>query len=330
MSLEASFNAAPHRWRIEREVGRGGQCSVFLGADRRTQQPTAIKVMHPLADPAENAEMRLTFLSSAARLRYLRPHPNIVELYGDGEHAYNGWDLLYMATEYVPDGSLARRMEDVPTDQLLPLREAVSCIGQIAYGMAAAHGREPGDIRLVHRDLKPANILISRHEPFHGLPGMPDLNGQGGVFKVSDFDASILGQSLESATAAQIPIGTLPYMPPEQAAGRAVFASDVYALGVMAYELLAGRRPVVVNTLGMTALQMSTSWNHAHTHQHIPAIEDIRPRPNMNEVVEAVQVPIHTALSKRARDRQTNMGEFYDEFAAAFRYGVAAYYKNRS
>jgi serine/threonine protein kinase len=196
--------------------------------------------------------------------------------------------------------------------------------------MAAAHGPRPDDIHLIHRDLKPANILISRRERFAGMPGIPEVTAEGGVYKVADFDASILGRSLQSAaTEAQIPVGTLPYMPPEQAVGRAVFASDVYALGVIAYQLLTGRLPIVVNTKGMDPHQMVTSWDQAHRYSIIHAIEDVRPKAAMNPIVETLQVPIHTALSKQVKDRQANMIEFYGDFAAAVRRGLDTYQRQR-
>ena len=193
------------RYRIIGRLGRGGMGEVYRADDLKLGQPVALKFLPPDVDT--NPE-RLSQLHSEVRMARQVSHPNVCRVYDVGE--FDGHTFLSM--EYV-DGedlaSLLRRIGRFPEDRAIELAR------QICAGLAAAHDRG-----VVHRDLKPANIML-------------DGNGR---IRITDF--GLAGASGETLRA-----GTPAYMAPEQLAGQEVTPrSDIYALGLVLYELFTGRR----------------------------------------------------------------------------------------
>jgi eukaryotic-like serine/threonine-protein kinase len=200
------------RYQMGREIGRGGMAIVFLAQDTTHDRPVAIKVMRPSTRSGSAVARFLSEIRVTAGLR----HPHIVPLYDSGEADGS----LYFIMPYYEAGTLAARLEREPQ---LPVGEALRIASDIAGALEYAHG-----VGLIHRDLKPSNILFSSGEALLG-----------------DFGVARLTTSAnKSLTATGAAIGTPAYMSPEQAAGRPVdVRSDIYSLGCVLYEMLAGEPP---------------------------------------------------------------------------------------
>ncbi|MFO0823558.1 MAG: protein kinase [Gemmataceae bacterium] len=195
------------------ELGRGGMGVVYRARDLRLNRPTAIKMLlgGQYADPF--AQVR--FLGEAEIVALIH-HPNVVQVFEFGQHD----GLPFFVLEFVEGVTLAKKLHEV---RRFSPRAAAEMVAKLADAIAAAHAKG-----IVHRDLKPANVL---------------LNAQGEP-KVTDFGLAKVGRS--DMTASGAIMGTPDYMSPEQAAGRTKeisTATDVYALGVILYELLTGRTP---------------------------------------------------------------------------------------
>jgi tetratricopeptide (TPR) repeat protein len=200
------------------EIGRGGMGVVYKARQIGLNRLVALKVLLGGRHAGERQLARFRAEAEAvARLQ----HPNIVQIYEVGEHAGSP----YFSLEFVAGGTLANRIARGPT----PAREAAELVETLARAVHYAHERG-----IVHRDLKPANILIT------------DSSGQPGVPKITDFGLAKKLDDDAAYTRTGVVVGTPQYMAPEQAGGRAGEvgpATDVYALGVILYELLAGRPP---------------------------------------------------------------------------------------
>ena len=190
-------------------LGQGHWGSVYLGEHVHLHTQAAIKVLHgPWADSEVEG-----FLGEARTLAHLR-HPHIVRVLDFG--VQEGTPFLVM--EYAPDGTL-RQLH--PKGMRLPLQTVVSYVKQVASALQYAHEQ-----RLIHRDLKPENLLLGHDQQIW----------------LADFGLAIVAHSARSQPLQQS-AGTLAYMAPEQLQGHPIPASDQYALGVVAYEWLAGERP---------------------------------------------------------------------------------------
>jgi WD40 repeat protein len=208
--------ASPPRiagYEIVKELGRGAMGVVYLARQVRLNRPCALKVI--VADRFATAESVRRFLVEAETTAQLQ-HPNIVRIHATGDYD----DCPYFELEYLDGGTLADRLDGTPW----PARDAAALVVQLARALDVAHTRG-----IIHRDIKPSNILLTRD----------------GVPKLADFG---LAKSLEhdSHTQSGAIVGTPSYMAPEQAQGqtRAVGpAADLYALGVLIYELVTGRPP---------------------------------------------------------------------------------------
>jgi serine/threonine protein kinase len=209
-------------YQIVRLLGQGGMGEVYLAVDRPLNRHVAVKVLH---EEAVEPHRRARF-EHEARAASMLSHPNITHVYQFGETPDG---RRYLAMEYVDGEPLDQRLL-----QPLPLDAALDMAIQLASALAAAHGAG-----IIHRDLKPANVIV-RHD---------------GVVKVLDFGlAKQVARPNGSAgprSTASLPLtepgaiaGTVDYMSPEQARGQAADArTDVWALGVVLYEMVAGRRP---------------------------------------------------------------------------------------
>jgi tetratricopeptide (TPR) repeat protein len=210
--------ALADRYRIDRELGRGGMATVYLVHDLKHDRPVALKVMHPELAPLLGPERFLREIRFAARLQ----HPHIITVLDSGEAAAQLWYTM----PYVRGETLRHRLRQ---EVQLPVETAVEIARQVALALDHAH-REG----VVHRDLKPENILLTEDQA---------LVADFGVAK--GLEAGDRGQLTETGIA----VGTPSYMSPEQASGGAVDArSDVYALACVLYEMLAGEPPYTGST----------------------------------------------------------------------------------
>ena len=213
---------AAGRYRIERELGRGGMATVYLARDEELDRPVALKILpeHLAGDEAFHAR----FLREA-RLASRLSHPNVVRVYDAGEA--DGRPFIVM--EYVHGAALAEFGR-------LPAGRVVELGMQACRGLQHAH-----DSGLVHRDIKPANLLVR----------------DDGVLKIADFGIARAAESTRHTEVGTV-LGTAAYLAPEQVAGAdATTASDVYALGAVLYELLSGRPPFMFESLADLAAQQA-------------------------------------------------------------------------
>ena len=218
------------RYQVRRLIARGGTATVYEGLDERLERPVALKIMHPHVadDPSFVARARRE-AKSAARLH----HPNVVAVLDQG-HTADG--VLYLVLEYV-DGPTLRDV--VAREAPMTSRRTLDLLIPVLRGLAQAHR-----IGLVHRDVKPENVLLTRD----------------GQVKVADFG---LTRAVDEHTSSTTVMGTVGYAAPELVGdGPVDQRSDVYAVGIMAYEMLTGSRPYTG-----TALQVAT----AHVSRDVPA-----------------------------------------------------------
>src|SRR5437667_3304498 len=211
--------ALADRYALERELGHGGMATVFLARDLRHGRLVAIKVLRPEIAAALGPERFLREIELAARLT----HPHILPLHDSG----TAQGSLYYVMPYVEGETLRERVE---REGQLPLEQAVQIAREVADALSHAHSRD-----VVHRDIKPENILL---EAGHAV--------------VSDFGIAraITAAAGGNLTATGVAIGTPAYMSPEQASGQSQIdgRTDIYALGCMLYEMLAGDPPFLAST----------------------------------------------------------------------------------
>lgn len=211
-------------YRLLRVLGRGSLAEVYEALDRDGQR-VALKVLRlPEDEQGLAAQTHLREVRLGERL----VHPGIVRVLASGSTG----EHLYLAMEYVPGYDL--RCHTAPST-LLPAVRVVALCTQLAEALAAAHA-----LGIVHRDLKPANVLIDETS---------------GAVKLADFGLARLGEAFSSRTG--LMQGTPAYMAPEQLADGAVGPhTDLYALGVLLFELLSARRPFEADTLGALLQQV--------------------------------------------------------------------------
>lgn len=213
---------AAGRYRIERELGRGGMATVYLAHDEELGRPVAVKLLSQHL--ADDGEFRARFVREA-RLAGRLSHPNVARVYDAGET--DGRPFIVM--EYVPGSSLAEAGR-------LPADRVVDVGVQACAGLQHAH-----DAGLVHRDVKPANLLVRDDD----------------VLKIVDFGIARAAESTRHTQVGTL-LGTATYLAPEQIAGAdATAASDVYSLGAVLYELLTGRPPYAFSSLAELAAQQA-------------------------------------------------------------------------
>ena len=263
------------RYRVERELGHGGMATVYLADDLRHQRQVAIKVLRPELGAVLGPDRFTREIGIAAKLN----HPHILPLHDSGEAD----GLLFYVMPYVRGGSLRQRLS---LERQLPVDEAVALVRQVAAALGHAHAQG-----LVHRDIKPENILL--HE---------------GEAMVTDFGIALAADTGERLTATGLMLGTPEYMSPEQAAGeRALNArTDVYSLGCVLYELLAGEPPHTGTTARSVIARRFTE----------PAPRVRRHRP---AVAPALEQAIVTALAVDPADRYPSIAAFAEALAAPAR-----------
>ncbi|MEP0806930.1 MAG: serine/threonine-protein kinase [Chloroflexota bacterium] len=257
------------RYEIRAELGRGGMATVYHGYDPRFEREVAVKVL-PSELLHSDPQFKLRFEREAKIIAQLE-HPSIVPVYDVGEE--NGQP--YFVMRYMNGGSLAERIKQ----KVMSVEEAARILGQIAPGLDEAHSKG-----IVHRDLKPSNILFD-------AKGTP---------YISDFGIAKLSQSQASSVTGSAIIGTPAYMAPEQAAGETVDGrSDIYALGIILFEMLTGRQPYEADTPMAVAIK--------HITDPVPHI--LEANPSLPADVDAI---IQTAMAKRKEDRFSTAVELVD------------------
>ena len=269
--LFASLQAAlADRYTVERELGHGGMATVYLAEDRKHRRRVAIKVLKPELAAALGPERFLREIEIAARLA----HPNILMLIDSGEAA----GLLYYVMPYVEGESLRERLT---REKQLDLDDALRITREVADALSHAHR-----FGIVHRDIKPENILF-----------------QAGHAVVSDFGIAraITVAGGERLTETGIAVGTPAYMSPEQAAGEQELdsRSDLYSLGCVLYEMLAGQPPFT----GRSAQAVLAR----HTLDPVPPLRTVR-----KAVPEHVERAALKALEKVPADRFATARQFVD------------------
>jgi eukaryotic-like serine/threonine-protein kinase len=204
--------ALADRYRVERELGRGGMATVYLARDVKHDRPVALKVLHPEVAVTLGKERFLREIQLTARLQ----HPHILPIHDSGEAS----GQLWYSMPFVAGQSLRERLL---RDGVLPEEEALRLTREVAVALDYAHRQG-----IVHRDVKPENILLSDDHPL-----------------VADFGIAKAYTAGESLTAAGIPIGTPTYMAPEQIEGEPDIdgRADVYALASVLFEMLVGEPP---------------------------------------------------------------------------------------
>ena len=221
-------------YRVLRTLGVGGMATVYLAEQESLEREVALKVMAPAL--AANADFCQQFLKEG-RITAKLSHPNLVTVHDIGSH--NG--TYYMASEYLPAGSLRERMQ-----RRMDVATALAVVHDVASGLNYAH-----EMGFVHRDVKPGNILFRAN----------------GSAVLADFGIAKAIKSISSATMAGNAIGTPDYMSPEQAQATLVDGrTDIYSLGAVLFEMLTGRKPYVANDPYVVALR--------HVTEPVPQLPD--------------------------------------------------------
>ncbi|HUZ54069.1 MAG TPA: PASTA domain-containing protein [Streptosporangiaceae bacterium] len=254
------------RYHVDSRIARGGMATVYLGTDTRLDRVVALKIAHPeLSDDAEFVRRFIGEARSAARLS----SPNVVAIFDQGSDKR----LHYIAMEYVPGRTLRQLLNERGR---LGAREALDIMSGVLTGLAAAH--EAG---FAHRDVKPENVLLTTS----------------GAVKVADFG---LARSVAGAvqTKGGMIIGTAAYLAPEQVSGGTSDArTDVYAAGIMLFELLTGAQPHT----GESPLAVA----YKHVNEVVPAPSSIL--PGLSTAVDAL---VAMATSRDPDLRPANAGQF--------------------
>jgi serine/threonine-protein kinase len=273
--IDRVTSALAGRYRIERELGHGGMATVYLARDLRHERDVAIKVLHPELGAALGGDRFLSEIRTTARLQ----HPHILPLLDSGDADA----LLYYVMPLATGETLRDRLT---REKQLPIDDALRIAREVADALGHAHGQG-----IIHRDIKPENILL-----------------QGGHALVADFGIALAvaqagGQRM---TQTGLSLGTPQYMSPEQAMGeRTIDArSDIYALGAVTYEMLAGEPPFSGPTVQSIVAKVLA--------------DTPRPLTELRRSVPVhVQAAVQSALEKLPADRLASATAFADALGNA-------------
>src|SRR5438094_165319 len=272
--LEGLQGALAGRYRFEREVGRGGMATVYLAQDLKHRRPVAVKVLHPQLTANVGADRFLREIEIAASLN----HPHILTLIDSG----SADGLLYYVMPFVEGESLRGRLA---REGRLPVGEAVELTRKVAGAHAYAHSRG-----VFHRDVKPENVMLHEGEPM-----------------VTDFGiAKALSGGTEALTQTGMSLGTPAYMSPEQASGEHEIdgRSDIYSLGCVLYEMLAGEPPFTGPTVQAIIVRRFT--------EPARSVRAVRP-----EVPEPVDRALLRALARAPEERFAAAAQLAQALASA-------------
>jgi serine/threonine-protein kinase len=266
--LEGLAAALADRYRLERELGAGGMATVYLAEDLRHGRKVAVKVLRPELAAVIGADRFLAEIRTTANLQ----HPHILPLFDSG----SAGSFLFYVMPFVAGESLRDRLR---REKQLPIGDAVRIAGEVASALDYAHRHG-----VIHRDIKPENILL-----------------QDGTALVADFGIALAASKAgsERMTETGMSVGTPQYMSPEQAMGeREITArSDIYALGAVTYEMLAGEAPFSGTTAQAIVAKVLTEEPRSLTAQR-------------RSVPPQVEDAVFTALEKLPADRFGTGAEF--------------------
>ena len=267
VKLEVVQETLADRYEIERPLGHGGMATVFLATDKASGIAVALKVLRPEFAAtllAERFHQEIEFLATLK-------HPNILPLLESAEAGM----LVYYVMPFAVEGSLKERLAGA---RWLGLRETTGIARDVAAALDHAHDRN-----VLHRDIKPGNIMFVEN---HSV--------------ICDFGVSraIVKAGGERLSTSGLVVGTPAYMSPEQASGRGDIdhRSDIYALGCVIYEMLAGEAPFT----GRTAQAIMAR----QVKENPPSLRVVRP-----EVPEYMEEAVMRALAKVPEERQASAGE---------------------
>lgn len=262
------------RYRIVRQIGRGGMADVYLARDLILDgEEVAVKVLRTNYQTDQIAVQRF---QREARAMAELDHPNIVRISDIGEED----GQQYLAMEYVDGLDLKRYIKEHAP---LSNADAVRIMGQILLAMRLAHTRG-----IVHRDLKPQNVLLTRD----------------GVAKVTDFGIAVAFAET-SLTQTNSMLGSVHYLSPEQARGsKATVQSDIYAMGIILFEMLTGRLPYDGDSAVTIALQ--------HFQTPLPSVREENP-----QVPQSLENIVLKATAKKLTERYKTVAEMYADLASA-------------
>jgi hypothetical protein len=287
-TLDGLKTALADRYTLQRELGRGGMATVYLAEDLKHHRPVALKVLRPELAAVLGPDRFLREIEVASKLT----HPHILPVYDSGRAGAPAEpltanrqpptsDFLYYVMPYVEGESLRDRLT---REKQLPVDDALQISREVADALSYAHSHG-----VIHRDIKPENILL---ESGHAV--------------VADFGiARAIDQAGgEKLTGTGIALGTPAYMSPEQAAGSKDLdgRSDLYSLGCVLYEMLAGQPPFTGPTL--------ESLIHQHLSAEPPNITNIRP-----SVPSWVVAALQRSLAKTPADRFNPVAQFGEAIA---------------
>jgi serine/threonine-protein kinase len=271
-------------YEVRELLDSGGMATVYKGYDPALDREVAIKVLGTAGQPPDFVARFQSEARVAARLR----HPNIVQIYQFGVQR----NVVYMIQELLPGPTLARRIRDAGRRRMAAER-VHSIIAQLAAALDFAHGQG-----VIHRDVKPSNAIY---------------NAQGQLV-LTDFGlARGLADAAHTSNSPGVILGTPGYLAPEQAISSATLtpASDIYALGVVLFELLTGRLPFEADTPMEVVLK--------HLYEDPPPPSRLRP-----DLPAALDTLVLRALSKEPSERFTSAGALAQGLAAAWPLGRAA------
>jgi serine/threonine protein kinase/DNA-binding NarL/FixJ family response regulator len=281
--LRQRFFEGLTRYRWQETAGRGGMGIVFKAQDLDLDDVVAIKVLSP--DWESDDQQLLQRFKREINLNRKIKHPNVARIHDFGMSG----DFPYITMEYVPGKDLRTIIQ---LEGKLPQARAVSILRQIALGTEAAH-----KLGIIHRDLKSQNVMVE----------------DSGAVAILDFGLA-RGQTTEQLTLDSVMVGTPHYMSPEQALGRPTDArSDVYSIGVMAFEILTGKVPYDGESPLVIAMK----------HVSEPAPDDLRKEPNVSPELIAI---VYKALEKDPARRFASAADLEAELAMLrpFESGVQA------
>lgn len=265
------------RYQLIRQVANGGMASIYEAMDTRLDRKVAVKIMHPhLAQDDAFVSRFIREAKAAAALS----HPNIVAVQDQGWNQ-SGVPAVFLVMELIEGSTLREYLNERGRFEI---KDAINYLTPILSALAAAHA-----IGIVHRDVKPENILISKE----------------GRIKIADFGLArgeIIGSTMTAESS--VILGSVSYLSPEQVQrGVADARSDVYAVGIVAFEMLTGEKPFI----GDTPIQIA----YMHVNQDIPP-----PRSKRKEIPQALDDLISRATNRDPDKRPRDAGEFLSSLEA--------------